>query len=55
MKVGKKAQGTDFTMGKTCVSHHGSRMRHGKGRPIEKAIETRLRQQGRKACKHEDC
>lgn len=49
MKVGLKARGD--VRGKVYVSHHGSRMRHGKGRPIEKAIETAIRQRGKRECR----
>jgi len=52
MKVGLKGRGD--RRGKVYVSHHGSRMRHGKGRPIEKGIETALRQAGKKACRERD-
>jgi len=49
MKVGLKARGDK--RGKVYVSHHGSRMRHGKGRPVEKAIETAVRRRGKEACR----
>ena len=54
MQVGFKGRGDKNHQGKICVSHHGSRMRHGKGRPIEKGIETALRQAGKKACRERD-
>lgn len=53
MKVGKKATGQE-SYTKMCVAHHTSRMRRGKGRRIEKAIETRVRQSGKKACSEQD-
>ena len=50
MQVGKKGRGEKNVLGKLCVQHHTSRMRHGKGRRIEKAIETACRKAGKKAC-----
>lgn len=50
MQIGKKAQG-NTGHGKLCVAHHTSRMRHGKGRRIEKAVETRVRQEGKRTCR----
>jgi hypothetical protein len=53
MKIGKKTQG-HVGHGKLCVAHHTSRMRHGKGRRIEKAIETKVRHEGQRICKDHD-
>ena len=48
MQTGLKGRGVRRE--KLLVARHTSRMRHGKGRSVEKAIETKERRQGRKAC-----
>ena len=52
MKVGKKAQGQDH-YGKLCVQRHGHASKRSYN-AVEKKYETRVRQQGRKACKSDD-
>jgi hypothetical protein len=50
MKVGRKAQGSQGGDAKFCIQRHG----HSKPRSYnrcEKAIETKLRQQGKKAAR----
>jgi len=48
MQTGIKGRGARRE--KLFVPHHTTRTRHGKGRSVEKAIETKERRQGRKAC-----
>lgn len=52
MKVGKKATGQE-QYGKMCVSRHGRRMTIRGANALEKAIETRVRREGKKQCKRE--
>ena len=52
MKVGLKAQGQDQN-GKLCVQRHGHSSKRSYNR-VEKKYETKVRQQGRKACKSDD-
>ena len=51
--IGRKAQGACKDH-KRYVPRHTSRTRGNWGNAVEKAIETKLRQQARKACKSED-
>lgn len=49
MKVGTKAQGQDH-LGKMCSIRHGGGSKRS-ANALEKAIETKVRQQGKKECK----
>ncbi len=49
MKVGSKAQGQE-QYGKFFVSRHGSRMTKRAANALEKTLETKVRQAGKKEC-----
>ena len=51
MKVGKKAQGQACPIEKMLVKRHGSRASRRGCNALEKAIETRIRREGKKACR----
>lgn len=52
MKIGKKGTGQE-SMAKICVIRHGGAPKRARNAE-EKAIETRVRQAGRKACRDRD-
>jgi hypothetical protein len=54
MKVGKKATGQE-SYAKYCVRRHGTRMTVRAANALEKAIETKVRQAGKREIRAEVC